>query len=88
MKVKYSRKFLNQLSKIPISTRNKTEQFAFNELPVISEIEQSGRIERMKGYQGYYKIRFGSYRLGLHKESNTLAVKIIIHRKDIYNYFP
>ena len=52
MKVKYSRKFLKQLSKIPISTRNKIEQFAFNELPVISEIKQSGRIERMKGYQG------------------------------------
>jgi len=42
----------------------------------------------MKGYQGYYKIRFGSYRLGLHKKDNTLVVKIVMHRKDIYNYFP
>ena len=88
MKVKYSRKFLKQLSKIPLTTRNKIEQFAFNELPVISEVEESGKIERMKGYQGYYKIRFGSYRLGLHKKDNTLVVKIVMHRKDIYNYFP
>ncbi len=88
MKVQYSKKFLKQLSKIPLPLKSRIEQFSFIELPTISQVELSGRIEKMKGYDGFYKARFGNYRLGMHKIGNTLIVKIVMHRKDIYNYFP
>lgn len=88
MKVQYSKKFLKQLSKIPYSSRNKIEQFAFVELPAISQFEFNSRIDKMKGYEGFYKTRFGDYRLGMYKQDNILILKIVMHRKDIYNYFP
>jgi len=88
MKVQYSKNFLSQLSKIPSGTRRRIEHFVFIELPSISHIELSGRIEKMKGYQGFYKARFGTFRVGIIKQSNTIILKTVLHRKDIYNYFP
>ena len=60
----------------------------FDELPTIDQIELSGRIEKMKGYDGYYKVRFGDYRVGILKQGNIIMLKTVLHRKDIYNYFP
>ena len=88
MKVQYKKKFLKQLSIIPANIRIRIEQFVFNELPLITQIETTGKIEKMKGYDGYYKVRFGDYRVGIRKEGDILILKIAMHRKDIYKYFP
>ena len=88
MKVNYSKKFLKQLSKLPPTPKRKIEHFVFYELPKIYKIELSGNIEKMKGYKNYYKVRFGNYRVGMFYKSDTLYVKTVMHRKDIYNYFP
>jgi len=88
MKIHYSKRFLKQLSKIPFSTRSKIEHFVFDELPAIAQIELSGKIEKMKGYDDNYKVRFGSYRVGLFIQEDNIYIKLVMHRKDIYNYFP
>ena len=88
MKVHYHKKFLKQLSKLPHETRGKIEQFVFDELPKTVSIQESGKIEKMSGYKNYFKVRFGSYRIGLKSEDNILVVQIVMHRRDIYKYFP
>ena len=88
MKVYYRKKFLKQLSKLPHDIRAKIEQFAFDELPKINSIQESGKIEKMSGYKNYYKIRFGSYRVGIKSEDNSLILQIVMHRREIYKYFP
>lgn len=42
----------------------------------------------MKGYIGFYKIRFGDYRIGLKVEGDVVILERTLHRKDIYRYFP
>lgn len=88
MKIAYSKKFLKQLASIPSETRTKIEQFAFDELVSISNISQVGKIEKMQGYDGFYKIRFGHYRLGLQLENGAVILKTVMHRKEIYKFFP
>ena len=88
MKVQYKKRFLKQLSIIPFGTRKRIEQFVFDELPSTTQIQITGRIEKMKGYEGYYKVRFGDYRVGIHKYDDVLVLKVAMHRKDIYKYFP
>ncbi len=88
MKVLYSKKFLKQLSKLPYNVKEKIEFFVFDDLPTLDNIELSGKIEKMRGYSGYYKVRFGDYRVGLYKQAENIIVKLVMHRKDIYNYFP
>jgi len=42
----------------------------------------------MTGYPHYYKIRFGDYRIGIHYDKGVMTLQRILHRKEIYRYFP
>jgi mRNA interferase RelE/StbE len=88
MDVRYSKKFLKQLAEVPSDTRLKIEHFVFNELVSASSIHGLGKVEKMQGYDGFYKVRFGQYRLGLVIENKMITVKIVMHRKEIYKFFP
>jgi len=88
MKVKYSKKFLKQLAAVPSDIRLKIESFAFEELVSTSSIYEMGKVEKMKGYDGFYKVRFGNYRLGLVIENEIIVVKTVMHRREIYKFFP
>jgi mRNA interferase RelE/StbE len=88
MKAEYSKKFLKQLAAVPSDIRSKIESFVFEELITASSIYEMGKIEKMKGYDGFYKVRFGNYRLGLVFENEMITVKTVMHRKEIYKFFP
>ena len=88
MKVEYRKRFLKELSKIPSDTRSKVEKFVFEDLPKANSIYDIGFIEQMKGYRSYYKVRFGSYRIGLKFEGGKAVFERALHRRDIYRYFP
>ena len=88
MIVEYRKRFLKELSKIPTETRLKIEKFVFEELPKAESVYEVGVIEQMKGYRYYYKVRFGSYRIGLKVEKEKVIFERALHRRDIYRYFP
>ena len=88
MKIEYRKKFLKELSKIRTGERLRIESFVFKELPKANSIFELGRVEKMKGYPAYYKIRFGSYRIGLRIKNDKVILERALHRKDIYRYFP
>lgn len=88
MEVSYSKKFLKQLAGIPLETREKIETFVFTDLASATSFSSVGKVEKMQGYDRFYKVRFGSYRLGLVAENNRVVVKVVMHRKEIYKFFP
>jgi len=88
VKVSYRKKFLKQLASLPSTTRTQVEIFAFEQLPNAESIAELGVVEKMQGHRGYYKSRFGSYRVGMKVEDDTLILQIVMDRKDIYRFFP
>lgn len=88
MKVQYRKRFLKELSNIPSETRQRIEKFVFEDLPETNSISNLGVIEQMKGYRSYYKVRFGSYRIGLKIDQEKIILERVLHRRDIYRYFP
>ena len=88
MIVEYRKRFLKELSKIPSETRLRIEKFVFEDLPKANSIHEVGVIEQMKGYRSYYKVRFGSYRIGLKIEKEKAVFERALHRRDIYRFFP
>ena len=88
MRVEYSKQFLKELARIPSKTRVSIEKFIFDELPDLNNISESRKIESLKGYKDFFKIRFGNYRVGLLKENEIIVVRRVLHRKEIYRYFP
>jgi mRNA interferase RelE/StbE len=62
---------------------------------LISEMEQAETtqsltsLKKIEGYQTFYRIKMGDYRLGFEASSNKEIFLVrFLHRKDIYRYFP
>jgi len=45
-------------------------------------------IKKIEGYDCYYRLRIGDYRLGLKISDNTVELIRFLHRRDIYRRFP
>ena len=89
MQITYSKTFLKDLVKVfPSKTREKIEKFVFEDLPSYNSIEAAGNIEQLTGYKDYYKVRFGDFRIGLHKKGDGIEALRVLNRKEIYKYFP
>ena len=45
-------------------------------------------LKKLKGHEIAYRIKIGSYRIGVFIENDIVEFARIIHRKDIYKKFP
>lgn len=88
MRVVYQKKFLKDLARIPSKRRKQIESFVFEDVPGRPSIFETAKLESMTGYPGFYKIRFGNYRIGVKVMDDTVAFERVLHRKEIYRYFP
>jgi len=60
----YKKTFLKDLVKLPSYYREQVEKLVFEEVPKLNDISEIQNTKKMKGYQGYYRIRIGDYRVG------------------------
>jgi len=88
MEVKVNKKFLKELSDLPVKTKEKAEKLVFDEIPTCQDINDISNLQKLSGYKSYYRIRLGQYRIGLRYIKGILIFERIMHRKDIYRYFP
>jgi mRNA interferase RelE/StbE len=88
LEVKVNKRFLKDLAAIPARERTRIEQFIFEDLEHFNTIEEVGRLEKLSGYEKYYRARFGNYRLGVSYLQGTLTIERVLHRKEMYRYFP
>jgi mRNA interferase RelE/StbE len=45
-------------------------------------------VKKMQGYDTLYRIRLGDYRIGIEVVADQVILVRLLHRKDIYRYFP
>jgi len=88
VKTIYKKRALKELANIPSELRQPIEHFIFETLPELKNIYENNKIESLKGYSNFYKVRFGNFRIGIKKEGENIIVERILHRKEIYKYFP
>jgi mRNA interferase RelE/StbE len=58
------------------------------ELERINSLSQIKNLKKMTGYKNAYRIRLGNYRIGFLMIADELILNRVLHRKDIYDYFP
>lgn len=88
MQVTYNKKFLKDLASLPSKQRIKVESLVFKEIPAFELLAEIKNFKKLQGYQLYYRIKIGDYRIGLKYENQLLTFERALHRKDIYNLFP
>lgn len=88
METKFRKSFEKDLQKI------KSNQALAEVLGVIQAVESAQSIKeirqlkKLKGNKFAYRIRVKEYRIGLFIENRVADFARILHRKDIYKYFP
>ncbi|MBD2384271.1 type II toxin-antitoxin system RelE family toxin [Cylindrospermum sp. FACHB-282] len=64
------------------------KKFAFEEIRQISTFQEIANIKKLQGYDNAYRIRVGDYRIGIIFDGETVIFERVLHRKEIYRYFP
>ncbi|MDD1685632.1 type II toxin-antitoxin system RelE/ParE family toxin [Methanoregula sp.] len=85
----YKKIFLKDLFAIPARHRSRIERLVFDQIPAAETIFSGFDIRRMKGYEHYYRIRLGQYRIGCRiTGDNTVIFYRVKSREEIYRVFP
>lgn len=89
MEVRYRKSFLRDLKKLkkhPLY--NKIYTLAFETLPEAEMLTDVPGVKAMTGHPKRYRIRVGSYRIGIHSDGPILEMVRVLDRRDFYQYFP
>lgn len=89
MKVLFTKSFAKDLRK-----HKKNRKLLSQVQEVIENIEQAeavrdfSSIKQLKAEGSYYRIRIGDYRIGLTVDNDQVTFVRVLHRKEIYRFFP
>ncbi|NDJ24261.1 type II toxin-antitoxin system RelE/ParE family toxin [Nostoc sp. B(2019)] len=61
-----------------------SNSFIFN----VENLADVGSIKKLKADCDYYLIRIGDYRIGIAVYEDAVIFVRVLHRKDVYKYFP
>ena len=77
------------MADLPPKERERVEKVVFGEA-IRQDPFLSGKVQKLVGYQEYYKLRIGRYRVGIRLdfEERIVEFRRVLHRKDIYREFP
>ena len=87
MNIKFESKFEKDLKEIKdrnILARLKQIILNCKQAESLSEIIN---IKKLQGYDSFYRIRLGDYRIGIEVIENEIIFARFLHRKDIYKSF-
>lgn len=88
MITKFEAKFAKDLRAIKeISVLNSVKDIIV-ECQLAENLTVLKQVKKLKGHTSFYRIRLGDYRLGIELFDNEIIFSRILHRKDIYRYFP
>ena len=89
MKTEYLPSFIKDLKALkgsPYYAKIKT--LVFDDIPKLPDIDKVKNLKQLKGKKPFYRVRVGDYRIGFRLDNNILVFMRVLHRKDIYRYFP
>lgn len=89
MTIEYAARFLKDLKELKgTPSFEKIKTLAFEVVANIDSPDEIPHFTKLEGYENYYRIRIGDYRIGVKFEDDTLIFMRVLHRKEIYHYFP
>ncbi len=89
MKTEYKPTFVKDLKALKsTSSFSAIKQLVFEEIPRLEKLDGIANLKRLKGDKNAFRIRVGNYRIGFLVEGETIIFQRVLHRREIYRYFP
>ena len=89
MKTEYLPSFIKDLKKLKrIPIYREIKSLAFQKIPNILNIAEIRNLLKIEGHPNAYWIRVGNYRIGIFIKNDVITFSRVLHRKEVYRYFP
>lgn len=88
MNVKFEKSFAKDLENIREKALLKRVKGVIDEVKNADNVQEISSLKKLKGYETFYRIRFGDYRVGIEVVNNEIIFTRFLHRKEIYRFFP
>ncbi|MBJ7899606.1 MAG: type II toxin-antitoxin system RelE/ParE family toxin [Cyanobacteria bacterium RI_101] len=88
MQVEFRRLFLRDLHAVKDRKLRQRIEAIVMELEGASSFSELRNIKAIQGNPNFYRLKVGDYRLGIYVKDNVVALVQVLHRKEIYRYFP
>jgi mRNA interferase RelE/StbE len=89
MKIRYTKRFSKDLDGIIHDADLKKRLLdVLEKLQQMDSLGDMSNVRKIQGYEEYFRIRIGDYRLGIKITKDYIEMLRFLHRKDIYRKFP
>ena len=88
MKIGFDKRFEKDFDRVPTEIQ-KAVKSAIKNVLENNSTKEILNLKKLKGFKDHYRIKIGSYRIGIYFENDdTIIFSRILHRKEIYRFFP
>ena len=88
MQIEFKESFLKDLKKLKDKELKDKVKNVICDVEKAQNVSEIKKLRKLKGYKNFYRLRVGNYRIGLQIKHNCVIFVRILHRKEIYKYFP
>jgi mRNA interferase RelE/StbE len=88
MKVEFRKTFEKDLRKLREKTLLNKIRDTIEAVESAQTLDEIINVKKLKGEDGYFRIRIGDYRIGLFLQEDTILFVRMMHRREFYRYFP
>ena len=88
MKVEFLESFDKDLQKVGDAILARQVRKLILRLENATTLSSIPNVKKLAGGDCYYRIRLGDFRVGFILKGTTLTLVRVLHRKEIYRYFP
>jgi len=86
--VRYEKSFARDLKNIREKALLKRVKNVIDEVKNADNIQKINNLKKLKGYETFYRIKFGDYRVGIEITDDEIIFTRFLHRREIYRFFP
>jgi mRNA interferase RelE/StbE len=88
VKSAFRNSFLRDLRKLSDEDVQKKVREAILAVEAATDLRDTPNLKKLSGSGPYFRIRIGDYRIGMRVEDDLVTFVRVLHRRDIYRYFP
>lgn len=88
MNLEFRKSFEKDLQKLRDPALLQRIKATIEEVERAASLNDLSNIKKLKAEGYYYRIKVGDYRIGITVRANQVSFVRVLHRKEIYRYFP
>ncbi|OUD12196.1 type II toxin-antitoxin system RelE family toxin [Thioflexithrix psekupsensis] len=88
MKVHFERRFLRDIHKIKDRLLRVQIEEIIDQVKQAESLNDINNLKKLQGYDTFYRIRWRDYRIGIQHINDEIIFVRVLHRRDVYYYFP